>query len=991
MKNYISYFLLSFLFSFNYLTTNKAHAQLTASTTIVYTGFQSCGGCTVCGADYYCFNTVSSWCGNTVACDTKTFTDPVPPGNIVTSVTVNYFSAECSGGSLAVTINGNAVPTVNEASSGCLCDNNPCAQSASSSANFPCGLPGYINGGTNSLQLCTGASVCINRLILVFTYAPANQATPANQPTAILGQTSVCPGVTQTFSCASISNAATYDWTVPSGWSINSGQGTNIITATPGSAGNICVSAQNLCGNSAYTCLNVNVLSNSNAPTSINASTNPICSGSSINLSLSGGNLGSGASWAWYSGSCGGTPIGTGNSINVTPGSTTTYFVRAEGSCNNTSCASLSCVVNAVPTANAGNPAVLNCISPSLTLSGSGGGSYSWSGPGIVSGGNSSSPTINQPGTYSLVVTNAGCNSPVATVLISQNISYPSVTSSVSNILDCINTSATINANTSASPVSYSWSGPSIINGANSASPSVNQPGTYNYIVTNTSNGCSTSGSQSVSQNIATPIVSATANGSISCSNTNVLISASSNINSVSYNWSGPSITSGANTPNANVNTGGNYQCVITNTTNGCQAIASVVVPSNGTIVTPTLNISNILTCVINSTSITAIPTGTNYSYNWTGTGIVGSANNSLLNVNSIGNYTLNLLDAINGCTTSAVATVSANTTAPNLSITASNTIITCAINSCSINASTNINNAPTWSTPFGTSNNPFTTNTPGTYTASVTDTVNGCVSSSVINIALDTITPNLNVSNNVIIPCVNPTVTINASSNNANSLNYLWYGPGILTGINTASPTVNQTGVYSVTITNTNNGCLNTATLSVGQATIDALFTADPTFGYAPPLTVNFTDASSAAINYYWNFGDGNSSSLQNPVNIFNTTGTYTVNLIINAGICIDSTSAIIIIENGLTLEIPNVFTPNNDNANDVFTIKSHGVKEISLQIFNRWGEKIYDFTGPKAAWDGFNNQGAPMAEGTYFFFVKATGFDKKEIKQNGHLTLLR
>ena len=97
----------SCFFLLNPFLRNELQAQ-TASTTITYGGFQACGGCTVCGADYWCFNTASSYCGNTAACGTTSFTDPVPAGNIVTNIAISYFSGECSGGSLTATINGNA-------------------------------------------------------------------------------------------------------------------------------------------------------------------------------------------------------------------------------------------------------------------------------------------------------------------------------------------------------------------------------------------------------------------------------------------------------------------------------------------------------------------------------------------------------------------------------------------------------------------------------------------------------------------------------------------------------------------------------------------------------------------------------------------------------------------------------------------------------------------------------------------------------------------
>ncbi len=74
---------------------------------------------------------------------------------------------------------------------------------------------------------------------------------------------------------------------------------------------------------------------------------NNICVGEAITLTVNGGVLGDGAQWVWYSGSCGGTPVASGaSSITVTPASTTTYFVRAEGDCNNTACVSLTVVVS---------------------------------------------------------------------------------------------------------------------------------------------------------------------------------------------------------------------------------------------------------------------------------------------------------------------------------------------------------------------------------------------------------------------------------------------------------------------------------------------------------------------------------------------------------------------------------------------------------------------------------------------------------------------
>ncbi|MBN2765096.1 MAG: T9SS type A sorting domain-containing protein [Paludibacteraceae bacterium] len=79
----------------------------------------------------------------------------------------------------------------------------------------------------------------------------------------------------------------------------------------------------------------------------------PVCTGTEVTLSLAGvtgQSLGTNAQWKWYSGSCGGTSVGTGTLINVTPTTTTTYYARAEGDCNTTDCVSFTVTVNATGT-----------------------------------------------------------------------------------------------------------------------------------------------------------------------------------------------------------------------------------------------------------------------------------------------------------------------------------------------------------------------------------------------------------------------------------------------------------------------------------------------------------------------------------------------------------------------------------------------------------------------------------------------------------------
>lgn len=82
------------------------------------------------------------------------------------------------------------------------------------------------------------------------------------------------------------------------------------------------------------------------SPTAAVKNTGPICPGMPVTLTVSGGSLGTNATWRWYSGSCGGTLVGTGTSVVVNPLLTTTYYVRAEGDCNVSACVSVTVTIS---------------------------------------------------------------------------------------------------------------------------------------------------------------------------------------------------------------------------------------------------------------------------------------------------------------------------------------------------------------------------------------------------------------------------------------------------------------------------------------------------------------------------------------------------------------------------------------------------------------------------------------------------------------------
>lgn len=195
-------------------------------------------------------------------------------------------------------------------------------------------------GGTATFNVNVNVAI---HAVLTSTLSPVLSST--------LSPPAICSGTAFSYTPASASTGATFAWTRPviAGLSNLTANGTDnpnetLTNTTSGSvfATYIYTVTANGCTNSDTDSVIVEVNALSAPIASATANPNPVLPGDSTLLSQTGGSLGTGAIYSWYSGSCGGTLIGTGSSIYVTPSGITTYFVRAQGTCNTTSCASVT-------------------------------------------------------------------------------------------------------------------------------------------------------------------------------------------------------------------------------------------------------------------------------------------------------------------------------------------------------------------------------------------------------------------------------------------------------------------------------------------------------------------------------------------------------------------------------------------------------------------------------------------------------------------------
>ncbi len=83
----------------------------------------------------------------------------------------------------------------------------------------------------------------------------------------------------------------------------------------------------------------------------------------------------------------------------------------------------------------------------------------------------------------------------------------------------------------------------------------------------------------------------------------------------------------------------------------------------------------------------------------------------------------------------------------------------------------------------------------------------------------------------------------------------------------------------------------------------------------------------------------------------------------------------------------IPNIITPNDDNLNDVFSIRASGYATLTCTILNRYGQPIYRYFGLNGTWDGYTHAGVKVSAGTYFVYVELTKNDGTNETRQGTL----
>jgi gliding motility-associated-like protein len=726
-----------------------------------------------------------------------------------------------------------------------------------------------------------------------------------------------------------------FQWQASNGGNIVSGG--NTLSPNVNAAGNyalIVTDSLSQCRDTAF----VSVLADTsvvsavaNAPDTLNCATN------SVILNALGSSAGTNIAYNWTT--TNGTISAGANTANPTASAPGTYQLLVSNTTNGCTATDLAIVAQNTnpPQFQIAPPPQITCANPTQTLSAqnngpSGNYTYNWTasnGGNIVNGENTLTPLVSAAGIYTLSVTNLsdGCTATV-NASVSAEAGLPSALAASPGPLTCTQTALLLQSTgSSLGPnFTYQWStlDGNISQNPNSPSPTVTQAGSYNLLITNTLNGCSAADTVTVVQDIAPPIADAGIGDTLTCSQPNVNLLAIKNgpQDSLYFEWAtiGGHYTSQPDAAFLVVDSAGLFVLEVTNLNNGCTATDTVEVWVNQQ--PPVLSVAfpMTLTCTTTAVTLSAAATGTDLSFDWetaTGQFVSGQAT-AAPTVNLPGNYALTVTDGTNGCSDTGGVIVFQNTIAPDLSVVAPGNlncnVVTQTIQAQNLATAGNFNY--TWTASNG-GNIASGSNTlspivsaGGDFSLLALNTINGCRDSLSVSVAQDTLSPMADAGASNTLDCNVNNLTINGFGAGAPALSFEWSassGGNITSGANTLTPTVNASGIYTLTVSNPNNGCVAADSVQIfaNAAAPQASIAAPATITCLLPQTTLSASASSGpAFEYNWSASaNGNIVSGQNTLTpTVDSAGVYTLTVSNTANGC--STNASVT----ANLALPNV-----------------------------------------------------------------------------------
>ncbi|CAG0998062.1 immune inhibitor A [Flavobacteriales bacterium] len=987
----------------------------------------STGWCSICNGNTGNYSCDPPWSGSGMWNNgIRTFADPVPPGNIVTSVSIVVEKVNCGYTNLCVTLNGAPVQCLAPVGGNCGCGT--CwPQTFTNTWPCPTGAPNYVYGGINQIQLINTGTICVSSAIITICYQPCCPPPPAIPN--MNGPTTVCEGGTYTYSVPTMPLAQSYNWTVPTGATVQSGQGTNTVTVQFGNtSGNICVNYTDTCTNSPDLCVPIQV---DLKPSPSNAGPDQFICGAVGQLAGNIPGIGTGLWNVLFGGSTVSNPTQNNSMVNNLSVGPNTFEWEIT---NTPACPSSrdTVVLTRYAQPQADFVATTVCFgTPTVFVNttnnnGANIASYEWdlNSDGIMDYFVPNfSHTFALPGIYNsclIVTTTDGCKDTICKPVVVNPMPIADYTAN--NVCDGATMSFFNTSNILSGTIDvYDWQF-----GDGSSSNLVNPthlyagPGLYTVTLTVTSDsGCTSSITKTI-QIYSNPTANFSAPNQCLYDAVNFFDqSVVGNATITGWNWNfGDNTTSNIQHPSHLYSFYNNYQVqLIVTSSQGCNdtIIKTVVVHP-----VPTANFTANNVCLgdpTNFVNLSTIPQGS-FSEQWFfGDGSNTNTFNATHNYLQPGNFIPYLvITSDSGCKDTAFLNIevwaipepqfSLNNTCEN------DTVIFTDLSQIVLG------NIVGWTWDFGNGlpvsnqQNPYNFYyAPGGYTVILTTTSDkGCVKTLTKQIDIFP-SPKVEFAySDELVGCSPLCIdffdqsTINPMYNSTLQ-HYLWNFGDEISSVE-KNPThcySNRTPdkkIFSVDLTvKSNLGCKGYFIIKdlvdvYPQPTAE--FTFDPFATTILNPEFRFTDHSWGHDSLSWNFGDGSTSSVQNPKHTYEDTGTFNVSLVVkNSYGCTDTVSYKIIVRPEFQFYIPNAFTPGGDGINDVFRGTGFGFdfskpENYNMKIYDRWGELIFETNDYASGWNGMAN-GKKLKPDAFVYFITVIDTYGMEHEFRGTVTLVR
>ena len=429
---------------------------------------------------------------------------------------------------------------------------------------------------------------------------------------------------------------------------------------------------------------------------------------------------------------------------------------------------------------------------------------------------------VSTAGTVTLVATLGNCIGMTSVEVVVADL--PTANAGADVTLDCDNPTAMLDGSGSmGNNLTYNWTTmDGTIVGANDISTiEINSGGTYILEVTEDIAGCTDLDTVIVTQNAVMPTADAGADMEITCLIQAVTLDGSGSSANVNYSWTGPGITAAnMNQQSPQVTQAGDYVLTVTNITSNCTATDMVTVTED--VDMPIADIAVVVPIDCSNTTLdidgSNSSAGPEFTYQWLDENMnpIAGEINSILTVDSEGIYTLQVTNTTNGCVSSETVIVDDLTVFP-LTVAQVSGVLTCDVLEVDLDGSGSQTGATIiyeWVDAAGNlvgNNLVETVSEIGFYTLTITDTDSECFNEITIEVTQNLTAPEAVAGSDIALDCLDPTVILDGSeSDQGPNFTYFWNADNgqTINGETTLTPTVSESGIYRIVVTDSENGC---------------------------------------------------------------------------------------------------------------------------------------------------------------------------------------